>query len=522
MIPKLSEITKWLSILLLTAIGSISVFGPMDLSYLTFSGDDAGYYFGIAQNACLGKGWTFDGLERTNGFNPLFTGLLSLVFWLVPECDMELSYRIGLGLSVISVIISVYFLRAILRRLSVSENDNYYVWPLIWVVLGFIGTKRMYGLDAPLLLMCGLGYFHTVLQSSPKSTKWGDVIKQGVWLGLLVMARLDSLAFLAAAVGVSVLLSYTDPKAMVRNALKGGVATTMMLPWVIWSTQYFGTWMPVSAKIKSAFPHINLQVSLNTILHTSISTIDLTLLGIAFGVALFEVIKFGFNREWKQLQKWEAKQQLMMILSLYVLGRLSYMLLFSRADVQGGYVVLIHIYLMLQLWFLVRDKAIFQKPWVQIVLILIGLIGVGHRAESTSSMLSSLSGTQKETQIQFANRMKESLPKEGVIFGGFFGIMGYVAERPWVNLDGVVNTFDYQKMIRDDQLSTYMDDRNIQYAVFFHKGEISSDNPLTFIVRSFQYDVVHRIIIPEENIVLSSQLVDRQPHKTLIVAKIPR
>src|SRR6478672_3150234 len=45
----------------------------------TFIGDDAGYYFAIARNACLGFGISFDRLHATNGFNPLETLVLLAV-----------------------------------------------------------------------------------------------------------------------------------------------------------------------------------------------------------------------------------------------------------------------------------------------------------------------------------------------------------------------------------------------------------------------------------------------------------
>jgi hypothetical protein len=45
---------------------------------LTF--DDAYYYFGIARNVADGKGSTFDGLNATNGYHPLWLGIATLAF----------------------------------------------------------------------------------------------------------------------------------------------------------------------------------------------------------------------------------------------------------------------------------------------------------------------------------------------------------------------------------------------------------------------------------------------------------
>ena len=45
---------------------------------LTF--DDAFYYFGIARNVAHGHGSTFDGLDLTNGYHPLWMVLASVVY----------------------------------------------------------------------------------------------------------------------------------------------------------------------------------------------------------------------------------------------------------------------------------------------------------------------------------------------------------------------------------------------------------------------------------------------------------
>src|SRR5687768_7036872 len=46
-------------------------------AYLTLTVDDSFYYLRIAENVANGLGPTFDGVEPTNGFHPLWMGLLS-------------------------------------------------------------------------------------------------------------------------------------------------------------------------------------------------------------------------------------------------------------------------------------------------------------------------------------------------------------------------------------------------------------------------------------------------------------
>lgn len=47
--------------------------------------DDGYYYLQIAGNLARGLGSTFDGLNSTNGYHPLWAFALVPVFWLIPE-----------------------------------------------------------------------------------------------------------------------------------------------------------------------------------------------------------------------------------------------------------------------------------------------------------------------------------------------------------------------------------------------------------------------------------------------------
>ena len=57
-------------------IGLIWLWEP---AYLTLTVDDSYYYLQIARHLAAGDGFTFDGLNPTNGFHPLWLLLLSLI-----------------------------------------------------------------------------------------------------------------------------------------------------------------------------------------------------------------------------------------------------------------------------------------------------------------------------------------------------------------------------------------------------------------------------------------------------------
>lgn len=82
---------------------------------LTVIPDDSAYYFKIAENASAGDGLTFDGINRTNGFQPLWLYMLVPVYAAIHR-PPETMYRIFLVLQVLLLAGAALLLNAVLPR----------------------------------------------------------------------------------------------------------------------------------------------------------------------------------------------------------------------------------------------------------------------------------------------------------------------------------------------------------------------------------------------------------------------
>lgn len=69
-----------LLILLILPPYLVTAFAPPEAVAGWFNADDAFYYFKVAQSIVEGKGITFDGISRTNGFHPLWM-ILAIPFF---------------------------------------------------------------------------------------------------------------------------------------------------------------------------------------------------------------------------------------------------------------------------------------------------------------------------------------------------------------------------------------------------------------------------------------------------------
>lgn len=102
----------WFEIILILVVMSMSLYAALsdgqNLSWRWFTRDDAYYYFKVAQNISEGHGSTFDGINRTNGYHPLWM-LICIPIFALARFDLILPLRILLlvmsGLSVATAIL---------------------------------------------------------------------------------------------------------------------------------------------------------------------------------------------------------------------------------------------------------------------------------------------------------------------------------------------------------------------------------------------------------------------------------
>src|SRR5690349_15741295 len=86
----------WFELLLIIVIMSISLYGAFsdaqNFSWRWFTRDDAYYYFKVAQNISEGHGSTFDGINKTNGYHPLWM-LICVPIFALARFDLILPLR---------------------------------------------------------------------------------------------------------------------------------------------------------------------------------------------------------------------------------------------------------------------------------------------------------------------------------------------------------------------------------------------------------------------------------------------
>ena len=195
--------------------------------------DDAFYYYQVAQNVVSGHGFTFDQINLSNGFHPLWMAVCIVVFWLT-NVDLILPLR---ALVVVSALFnaaaSILLFRLLLKKLHPAAAVLGSVfWALHPSVYGMIIVR---GLESAcsaffiiLLLYLAVDYLDSA-DSSQKSSK------RLVWIGLVgaltILARLDNV-FLVGIIGFSLLAKFKKlPRQVITDMLI--LAVSVFLAWTL-------------------------------------------------------------------------------------------------------------------------------------------------------------------------------------------------------------------------------------------------------------------------------------------------
>ncbi len=200
----------WFEILLVTVLMGISLYAALsdaqNLSWRWFTRDDAYYYFKVAQNITEGHGSTFDGINRSNGYHPLWM-LVCIPIFALARFDVILPLRVLLlVMSALSAGTAILFYRLLGKVFHPVIGALAAVY---WAFnYGILIRVYQQGLETGIavlfvvLLMYKLYEFETAWRKGLVTNR--QLFTLGLIALLTTFSRLD-LIFLAAMVGIWVI-----------------------------------------------------------------------------------------------------------------------------------------------------------------------------------------------------------------------------------------------------------------------------------------------------------------------------
>lgn len=226
--------------------------------HLAMTVDDTFYYFKTARNLSRGLGSTFDGLNPTNGYHPLWLVLLTAMSSLVGD-DMAVFTRIVFTLQ----IALVWAGGLVLSRIRTAGGTRV-LWPLALAMLNpFVAKIVLCGQETALqfLLSSVALWYWWSLRSEPVLCHPLEWARLALVCALVTFARLDGIFFCAVLLGMPFVLPSDVERAaglgarLRRAALGLLVFEAGLLPYFAFNYLRFGHLGPVSGDIKLHLDH---------------------------------------------------------------------------------------------------------------------------------------------------------------------------------------------------------------------------------------------------------------------------
>lgn len=211
--------------------------------------DDACYYYNIARNIVAGRGVTFDGVNPTNGFHPLWLTVVSGVFYVSPDdaTALRLIYGMQWGFYVIcAAIVGVLASRVMWFGWAASAMS-------LFLVLPSISRAMLNGMETALALACLLSAIVVVSRIWSRQRAM-NLRLLGLASALLAAASLARLECTLMIIVVSGLIAFRGawPRRWRYASVMALCSIAPVIVFISYSTWKFGAPMPVSGLIKRA------------------------------------------------------------------------------------------------------------------------------------------------------------------------------------------------------------------------------------------------------------------------------
>ena len=429
--------------------------------------DDSFYYFKTARYLARTGNATFDGLNKTNGFHPLWM-LVNVAVWIaLPDnvssfAAWQVFSLLKLGFLLVTYGLCIWLFWRLLGP-----------WPAVCAVsmLAYFRHTNLviYGMESTINTVLGLVMAVSLSGYLLKSHSPGGVLRStslGVLIGLWGLARLDNLlAFpwilLILFVGLQV-AGQSRKRSFLTATGTLSVGTVVVLPYLIWNVVVNHHLMPVSGMIKGSLhnPGFNLA-------YIRFYKDHFILLLAAVGI-----IGYGLCKAGRDMKISKTTALTFGAAALLMGGVMTgfYTVVFTRTFAGGWYfgtqcTAVLMATALAAYWLQLPLQAKLGKRAFSLICLLLPLLaGCQYLGYLNYRMKEMPNGTSAGF-YQAALWIKENIEEEAVLAGTDVGLIGYFSDRTVINLDGLINSYEFYEYLKRQQRDQFLVKMKADYLV---------------------------------------------------------
>jgi len=456
----------WLVILFLIGLGIRLYYAWQPLPVLLEQGmaDDAFYYLNIARNIAGGLGISFDGSTPTNGFHPFYTLILVPLFKAIPASP-ELVAKLALSVLMVFNALTAMLLYQTVGRVSKAAGGIFAA--ILWLFNPWVLIISLGGVESAVYIFCAALtiylYIRCIAAGQNNRLVWN--IALGLSAGMTVLARSDGIFLISAILlgdVIHCLRTGSKKKAwteLVRRLLIFLAASAVVLaPWLLWSQLTFGYPTQVSGMAVHWQTHHGVtggasQISklLQSTLRMAYGSLFFSVQAVLVGVlwlAMKLVTRRSLNARGAPSPYSALERRLIWVVSIYAIQIITFYAIYLWQE-QFWYFMPV-LYAMAVIGGLLYARIIgvargltpeFQR-FAQVLAISIVLLVGGIFWWAWQGEWLEIYPAQRNA-IRLAEVLASQTEADARVGAWNSGILGYLADRAVINLDGVVNNSLY-------------------------------------------------------------------------------
>ena len=212
--------------------------------------DDALHYFQVAKNMMAGNGISFDGINPTNGFHPLWLFVISPVFGLFDGWPGI--YGVMILQSLLDLVVIYLVGKCAWIALDGHEQERWFAAitaSLIYAFNPITIIRGTNGLETTVFTLVLTLWLIEYIRSWQDSPRW---TKLAVYTALLFLARTDSV-FISAPSLLVLVFARRENLQLDKMIIAALLAIVIIAPWLIWSKITFGSFVQSSGEAVKLF-----------------------------------------------------------------------------------------------------------------------------------------------------------------------------------------------------------------------------------------------------------------------------
>ncbi|MCX7611489.1 MAG: hypothetical protein N2043_07875 [Ignavibacterium sp.] len=454
----------------------------LPLNYLLkFTTDDSYFYIKTALNFANEFKSSFDTLNSTNGYHPLWFILLAFIFKIAITLKITNEIDLFRIVFLLTTIINYFTLKFVYKTFKeFYTNDENKIFLSASFLLIPLVLFYLIGMEVQIFLLCFISLIYLLHKFFSEQIQNSLKVKISILLSLIFLSRVDLFWYVFIIITLYILI---NKKYLLLDWIKISVVPFFVfVSYILLNKNYFNTFYPISSLYKFS---LNIFENLKNVPNPFSNPIDFGILLLNIFFLLISFLKFS-NSKLKLINSFK----LLLYFSLGIFSFLIINFLVNSNGVREWYYSY-SLFCAILIYLITAQQT---TKYNQIIFLLLVIFNLFYFT------IFRMNYYNHESAYKYAQKIHQIVSSEDFIYQvDYSGIVSFFSGKKIINGDGLINSFEYYNYVKNGELDRYLEKIKPKYLSFY-----SFDNPILNDTIKYEFKLFknYSILIPSENLVI--------------------